>query len=215
MDSNSARTVEDAALIRRAQKGERPAFDQLVCRYDQNVLRLARSLARTEQDAWDIYQETFIKVYRSLSRFRFECSFYTWVYRIATNAGLDYLRRQGTRREVLAGGADDQGEGVALMPEVSDPAPRSNPEQLLLSGEVAARIEMALRRLSPRERMVFEMKHFQGLKLKTIGEILETTEETAKNALFRATQKLRFALTDLTRREPAPKRAVWSPGGEA
>ncbi|MGH9540954.1 MAG: RNA polymerase sigma factor [Terriglobales bacterium] len=215
MESRTAANSDDDALIRAAQKGDRSAFDDLVCRHDQNVLRLARGLARTEQDAWDIYQETFIKAYRSLSRFRFECSFYTWVYRIATNTGLDYLRRQATRREVAAVALDNDGEPAEWLSAVPDAAPAANPERLLLGGEVGTRIEMALRRLSPRERMVFEMKHYQGLRLRTIGEILETTEETVKNALFRATQKLRNSLGDLVRSGPAVKRSGWHASGQA
>lgn len=190
---------DDATLIRSAQAGDRSAFEELVSRYDKNVLRLARGLVRSESDAWDIYQETFLKAYRSLASFRFECSFYTWIYRIATNAGLDYLRRQGARKEVAAVADDGDGEAVDWLPEVPDVAPAADPERMALNGEVKARITLALRRLTPRERMVFEMKHYQGMRLRTIGEILETTEETAKNALFRATQKLRFALADLTR----------------
>lgn len=190
---------DDATLIRSAQAGDRSAFEELVSRYDKNVLRLARGLVRSESDAWDIYQETFLKAYRSLASFRFECSFYTWIYRIATNAGLDYLRRQGARKEVAAVTDDGDGEAVDWLPEVPDVAPAADPERMALNGEVKARIALALRRLTPRERMVFEMKHYQGMRLRTIGEILETTEETAKNALFRATQKLRFALADLTR----------------
>lgn len=192
-------TRDDATLIRSAQAGDRSAFEELVSRYDKNVLRLARGLVRSESDAWDIYQETFLKAYRSLASFRFECSFYTWIYRIATNAGLDYLRRQGARKEVAAVADDGDGEAVDWLPEVPDVAPVADPERMALNGEVKARIALALRRLTPRERMVFEMKHYQGMRLRTIGEILETTEETAKNALFRATQKLRFALADLTR----------------
>ena len=193
----------DTALIRAAQAGDRAAFEELVSLYDQHVLRLARNIVRVEEDAWDVYQETFVKVYRSIMRFRFECSFYTWVYRIATNTCLDYLRRQGIRKEVSNVVVDEEGHEQDLLDRIADRKPVSNPEQLLLSGEIKRRIELAMRRLTPRERLVFELKHYQGLKLRTIGEILETTEETAKNSLFRGTQKLRAALLDLARHLPA------------
>jgi RNA polymerase sigma-70 factor (ECF subfamily) len=213
--ADSRREV-DAALIRAAQSGDRDAFELVVSHYDQAIHRLARSIVRSEADAWDVYQETFIKVYRSLGRFRFECSFYTWVYRIAVNSCLDYLRRQTARRETQATFADAAGEMQDLTEQIADATPVANPEQLLLSRELQRRIDLALRRLTPRERIVFELKHYHGLKLRTIGEILDTTEETAKNSLFRGTQKLRTALADLIRREPgAPVQRAHAASGES
>lgn len=186
------------ALIRAAQAGDRLAFEELVSHFDRPVLRLVRSVVRSADDAEDLYQETFLKAYRALPRFRFECSFYTWIYRIATNACLDYLRRQATHRpvEAILPGSDGEGEPAGEL--VPDLHPMANPEQLLLSREVEHRIGAALQQLNPRERMVFELKHYQGLRLATIGAILDTSEATARNALFRATQKLRVALADLT-----------------
>ena len=86
--------LEDAALIARAQAGERAAFDVLVHRYDRDVLRLVLRVVHNPEEARDIYQEAFLKIYRNLHRFRLESSFYTWIYRIATNACLDHLRRR-------------------------------------------------------------------------------------------------------------------------
>ena len=86
-------------LIREAQAGSRAAFDALVRQYEQQVLRLALHLTGSEHDAEDIYQEAFLKAYRYIGNFRFECSFYTWIYRIVTNLCLDQLRRRKTRRE--------------------------------------------------------------------------------------------------------------------
>lgn len=200
------------ALIRAAQAGDRAAFEALVCQFDRALLQLSRRLAATEQDAQEIYQETFLKAYRSLHRFRFECAFSTWLYRIAANTNLDHLRRRAVRKEVSTAGSGAEGESP--LPEAPDPAPGANPEQLLLSGEIGARLELAIARLNPRERLVFELKHYEGLKLKTIGEILETSEETAKNSLFRATRKLRRALADL-HAAPLASRAALAPPAAA
>src|SRR5258708_18526469 len=87
------------SLIRAAQAGDQDAFEQLVRTYDQSVLRLAMNLLRSPEDARDVYQETFLRVYRNLHHFRFDCSFHTWLYRIATNLCLDQLRRRKVRRE--------------------------------------------------------------------------------------------------------------------
>jgi RNA polymerase sigma-70 factor (ECF subfamily) len=194
MVSQALGRVNDSDLIRAAQRGDRAAFEVLVRQYDQAVLRLALHLTGSDSDAQDIYQEAFLKAYRHIGSFRFECSFYTWIYRIVTNLCLDHLRKRQTRREDSHVVTDSEGQEVDLLDRVSDDRAGANPERDLMRRELGAKIGQALTRLTPRERMVFELKHYQGLRLRTIGEMLNTTEETAKNTLFRATQKLRSAL---------------------
>jgi RNA polymerase sigma-70 factor, ECF subfamily len=199
--TNEAKSAQDRAsemeLIRQAQAGSRVAFDALVHRYEQQVLRLALHLTGSEHDAEDIFQEAFLKAYRYLGNFRFECSFYTWIYRIVTNLCLDQMRRRKTRREDHAVFLDRSGEEIDLLATVSDDRSFSNPARELERKLLGQKIKNALGKLTPRERMVFELKHYQGLRLRTIGEILNTTEETAKNTLFRATKKLRAQLADM------------------
>src|SRR5277367_4083040 len=115
LDARAQQRVEDDELIREAQKGQRAAFDALVRRYDQSVLRLALHMLGNEQDAQDVHQEAFIKAYRHLGNFRFECSFYTWLYRIVTNLCLDQLRRRKSRREDPATVLDASGDEMDLM----------------------------------------------------------------------------------------------------
>ena len=184
-------------LIREAQAGSRAAFDALVRQYEHQVLRLALHLTGSEHDAEDIYQEAFLKAYRYIGNFRFECSFYTWIYRIVTNLCLDQLRRRKTRREDHAVVVDRTGDEIDLLASVSDDRSFSNPARELDRKLLGEKIQAALGKLTPRERMVFELKHYQGLRLRTIGEMLSTTEETAKNTLFRATKKLRLQLAEL------------------
>jgi RNA polymerase sigma-70 factor (ECF subfamily) len=184
-------------LIREAQAGSRVAFDTLVRQYEHQVLRLALHLTGSEHDAEDIYQEAFLKAYRYIGNFRFECSFYTWIYRIVTNLCLDQLRRRKTRREDHAVVVDRAGDEIDILASVSDNRSFSNPARELDRKMLGAKIQTALGKLTPRERMVFELKHYQGLRLRTIGEMLNTTEETAKNTLFRATKKLRAQLAEL------------------
>ncbi len=195
MYAESSARLQDAELIREAQKGSREAFDALVRQYDQAVLRLALHLTGSEQDAQDIHQEAFLKAYRHIGSFRFECSFYTWIYRIVTNLCLDLLRRRKTRREDPAVIVDATGEERDTMINVSDDRAMANPGRELDRKILAEKIQTALATLTPRERTVFELKHYQGLRLRTIGEMLNTTEETAKNTLFRATRKLRTQLS--------------------
>ncbi len=197
MASGGIRRVDDTVLIREAQAGNRSAFEELVRQYDQAVLRLALHLTRSESDAQDIYQDAFLKAYRSVGKFRFECSFYTWLYRIVTNLCLDHLRKKQVRKEDAPVATDPEGEEYSVIDQVADERAHSNPEHDLMRRELGTHINAALGKLTGRERMVFELKHYQGLKLRTIGEMLNTTEETAKNTLFRATQKLRASLAEM------------------
>ena len=146
------------SLIRAAQNGDHGAFEQLVRTYDQSVLRLAMNLLRSPEDARDVYQEAFLRVYRNLHTFRFDCSFHTWLYRIVTNICLDHLRKRKVRKEDSA--VVETAEGpVDRMDSFEEEAARANPER-------------------------------------NIGEMLGTTEDAAKNCLFRATQKMRSELGD-------------------
>jgi len=187
--------ADERVLVRRAQAGDRSAFDALIRLYDQNVLRLALQVVGSPEEARDLYQEAFLKVYRSLRQFRLEARFSTWLYRVVMNVCLDYLRRKNTRKEVAVPEPEDgQPEYFQTVP---DDRPTLDPERATHSREIALRIQEALNQLNPRERMVFELKHYQGLKLRTIGEMCRTSEQTVKNCLFRATQKLRVELGDL------------------
>jgi RNA polymerase sigma-70 factor (ECF subfamily) len=194
--------VDDRLLIERAQAGDRSAFEMLVQRYDRQVLRLALNVLGSAEDAQDVYQEAFLKIYRNLHRFRFECTFFTWAYRIVTNICLDHLRRRRTHPEDQAPVPEtdrcEQHPGTDFFDrQQSTGSAQSDPEHHLLGIEIGSKIESALEALSPRERMVFEMKHYQGMKLRAIGEALGTTEDTVKNSLFRATRKLRTQLAGL------------------
>lgn len=187
--------VDETALIRAAQAGDQDAFAQLVRVYDQSVLRLALNLLRSPEDARDVYQEAFLRVYRNLHNFRFDCSFHTWLYRIVTNLCLDQMRKRKVRKEEPTVIATPDGP-VDRADTVAEQRADTDPERRLLSGQLRRRVKQVLGGLTPRERMVFELRHYQGLRLRQIGEILGTSEEAAKNCLFRANQKMRSALGD-------------------
>ena len=195
-ETRSAR-VDDTLLIREAQQGNTAAFEELVQQYDRAVLRLALHLTGSQEDAQDIYQEAFLRAYTNLPRFRFECSFYTWIYRIVTNLCLDHLRKKNSRGREVTTIVSRDGEEEEALNRVSDHRPGASPERSLVGRELRRCILNALARLSPRERTVFELKHYQGLKLRTVAGILNTTEGTIKNTLFRATHKLRNQLTEV------------------
>jgi len=183
------------SLIRAAQRGDQDAFEQLVRAYDQSVLRLAMNLLRSPEDARDVYQEAFLRVYKNLDSFRFDCSFHTWLYRIVTNICLDQLRKRKVRKEESPVVETADGP-LDRMDAFEEEAAESDPERSMWNRQLKNKIENALLDLTPRERMVFELRHYQGLRLRNIGEMLGTTEEAAKNCLFRATQKMRSVLGD-------------------
>jgi RNA polymerase sigma-70 factor, ECF subfamily len=192
-------SIHDCFLVREAQGGNHAAFAQLVHAHDEAVLKLALRITGSQSDAQDIYQEAFLKVYKKLDCFRFECSFSTWIYRIVTNVCLDHLRKNRKLRESSAVKVNADGEEFDLLNQILDHRTAHNPEQQLMRHELSARILSALERLTPRERMVFELKHFQGMKLRAVSEILHISESSVKTSLMRATQKLRLQLARYTK----------------
>src|SRR5215472_10745103 len=186
--------MENTALIRAAQQGDAEAFEQLVYQYDRAVLRVAIHLTGSAEDGQDIYQEAFLRAFLKLPSFRFECSFYTWIYRIVTNLCLDHLRKQRLRRQYSATLSSPDRQEYDLLNQVPDERAVASPERSFAVQVHREHIVRALEKLSPRERTVFELKHYHGMQLKTVAGILNTTEGTVRNTLFRATHKLRAQL---------------------
>ena len=187
--------TDEKTLIHEAQRGDPEAFEQLVRSYDQQVLRMAFNLLHSQEDARDVYQEVFLRVFRNLPKFRFDCAFSTWLYRIVANLCLDQIRKRKVRKESSSAVETASGE-VDRLQFVPERRADVDPQRQLMSTEVINRVNEVLDQLTPRERIVFEMRHFQGMRLRAIGESLGVTEEAAKNCLFRATQKMRAALGD-------------------
>lgn len=184
---------DEAGLIRAAQEGDHDAFERLVREYDQSVLRIALNILRSPEDARDVYQEAFLKVHRNLGSFRWDCSFHTWLYRIVTNICLDKLRRKKVRKEEST--VVETPDGVVdRVTQLKAEGAFADPERRLRNDEISKGIARALEALTPRERTVFELRHYEGLRLRAIGDMIGTTEEAAKNCLFRATQKMRMSL---------------------
>src|SRR5947199_4697311 len=146
--------IDDSLLIREAQRGNRAAFEELVRHYDQAVLRLAMHLTGSDTEAQDIYQEAFLKAYKNVGNFRFECSFYTWIYRIVTNLCLDHLRKKQVRKEDAPVVQDHDGGELNLLEQYAEDRAQFHPEDDLLRRELGTKITGALDKLTPRERMV-------------------------------------------------------------
>ncbi len=195
---NPRDSTAEVQLITAAKHGDQQAFEHLVRLYDRTVLRIALQILRSPEDASDAYQETFLKVYRKLDSFKYQCRFNTWLHRVATNVCLDMLRRKKARKEVPSTYADNF-ENPVQSPflNAADNKPTSSPERVSSSREISNRIELAINTLSDKERMVFTLRHYEGMRLRAIGEACSMSEKAAKNCLFRATRKLRKELQDV------------------
>src|SRR5262249_30001463 len=176
-DTDFAR-MDNTQLIRAAQQGDAAAFEQLVYQYDRAVLRVAVHLTGSTEDGQDIYQEAFLRAYLKLPRFRFECSFYTWIYRIVTNLCLDHLRRKTLRHRYSTTLSSSDGQEHDMAYDVPDDRVIASPDRSFGAQVHREHITRALDKLTPRERTVFELKHYQGMQLKTVAGILNTTEGT-------------------------------------
>jgi RNA polymerase sigma-70 factor, ECF subfamily len=179
---------QEIEQISRARDGDQTAFASLVERHDALVMSLVRSILGPGFDAEEVYQEIFLKVYRSLASFRFESDFSTWIHRIAVNAAL--TRRRSLQRRRQKEQVMDSEDFFEMTPS----GPWDNPENQHLRREILEKIESALQNIPPRQRSVFVMKHDQGMKLKEIARTLGIGEGTAKAYLFRAVENLRRVL---------------------
>jgi RNA polymerase sigma-70 factor, ECF subfamily len=188
-------TNDEQHLIEQAQAGDRQAFEKLIFEYDRDILGLTLHILGNREEAKDAYQETFLKAFCSINQFRRQSSFYAWIFGIATNVCLDRLRQRSKLRQEVSIDSAPRGCRVDSKEYLRAPSCQSNTERALSAVRVRERISRALTKLSTKERLVFELKHYQGLRLKQIGEMIGTTENTMRDCLYRAIRKLRAELT--------------------
>ncbi len=170
----------DQALVERAQKGDKRAFELLVIKYQRKLGRLLSRMVRDAAEVEDITQETFIKAYRALPGFRGESAFYTWLYRIAVHLCLHHRKRSGRVGP------------VAELPDT--PAPGPQPLYDLLEAEQRQAVALAIAALPPQQRAALTLRVHHNLSYKEIGEILQCSAGAARANVFHAIQKLRVQL---------------------
>jgi RNA polymerase sigma-70 factor (ECF subfamily) len=191
MEKSSLVKLGDEELVARAQKGDRPAFEELMERHKQKAYRIAFDFARDREEAKDLSQDAFLKAYTNIRNFDGRSGFYTWFYRILVNVCLDYKRRR--KRTV----AEEFNEGVESQVERSHPAAHStSPDQEVLAGQISRKIGAALNALPPKQRMAFVLRNNQGLSIREIAEMMQTAEGTVKVHLHRAVTALRQNLAE-------------------
>lgn len=187
-----AREVEserDRELILRAQRGDRPAFAELVERHQRRAFSIALGLVRDEQDASEIVQEAFLRVYRGLDGFNGAASFFTWLYRIVKNLSIDLMRRPAWQRELADELAGEQADALFLA-RLAD----TDPEDALRRRELAAVVGRAIDALPPYHRAVILMREVEGMSYEEMAVAAGVSKGTIMSRLFHARKKLQRAL---------------------
>ena len=187
--------VSELDLVKRCQEGDAEAFDELVVRYRTRVFGMIYNMVHSEQDAWDLAQDSFLKAWKSITRFRGQSSFYTWIYRIVMNVTIDWLRK----KQVKAGGAEfDDSIQLKEVDPASKTMPKADPlpSETLEQREIRAEIDKAIAQLSPEHRAVILMKEIDGMQYHEIAETLGCSIGTVMSRLFYARKKLQNLLRD-------------------
>lgn len=193
-------SLKDEELVARAQENDQGAMEEIVSRYQQKAYAIAYQMCSGDrEEAQDLTQEAFLKVFRNIKGFRGDSSFYTWFYRIVVNTCLDGRRRRRRRERILSlwrPGQREEEPSREVFEEQPDTGQDSNPMAVLSGKELTREIRKALMSLPERQRVIFQLKVFQGMSIREIALVMGSAEGTVKSHLFRATHSLRTALKD-------------------
>lgn len=178
----------DQDVVERVRGGDQDAFRLLVERHSRGIYRAAFRITGNAADADDVVQETFLRAYRAIERFDARATFTTWLHRIAINCALDLIDAR-KRRD---GRVNDDEDLAAIA------SPAASPDRVVHGIEMQRAVATAMERLSGNERTAFVLRHFEGMPLEEIGQVLGTQLNATKNTVFRAVKKLREQLQPYT-----------------
>jgi RNA polymerase sigma-70 factor (ECF subfamily) len=179
-------------LIERVCSGDIYAFQEIVERYKKKIYYIAFDIVGDFHEAEDISQEVFIKMYRALNRFRKDAKMSSWLYQIAVNTSIDSLRRKKAKPRINVEDIEQVGVKEQALRSVN---PEADPERRAVATLMQDHIDLALDKITPQERAVFVMRHYNEFKIREIAEVLEVSSGTVKSLLFRALKKLRKELS--------------------
>lgn len=183
----------DDVLVEQARNRDVDAYDTLVARYQGKIYSLLYNMTSNREDAEDLVQDVFVKAYRSLGKFQGKSSFYTWVYRIAVNRAINFLKKRNRRRAMSF---DDVDVGVERDPSYVELTSRESPVRDTSIGELQERLNEALAKLSLKHRMVVILHDIQGIPHDEIGRMLGCSPGTVRSRLFYARRRLQKELSD-------------------
>jgi RNA polymerase sigma factor (sigma-70 family) len=190
--------VPDTELVRLSQQGDVRAFDELMQRYHSRIYALLYNMTSNREDAEDLIQEVFLKAYKALPKFKGQSSFYTWVYRIAVNRAINYVKKR-KRRQALS--LDDIDLGLERDEFLVEMSSRSTPFRDAKLTELQQKLNEALQTLSEKHRAVVIMHDIEGIQHNEIGEIIGCSAGTVRSRLFYARKQLQAQLSDLMKHE--------------
>ena len=183
--------MSEEQLIRRAQQGDNGAFEELLLLHQKKVYNLCLRMSANPDDALDLSQEAFLRVWRSLGQYQFEASFSTWLFRLTSNICIDFLRRKKRRQETsLTESYDDSDEGA----ELAVPDAQPGPEQQAMTNETKIELARAMEQLSPEHREILQLRVIEDLQYEQIADILGVRVGTVKSRLARARLSFRKIL---------------------
>jgi RNA polymerase sigma-70 factor (ECF subfamily) len=185
--------VEDLQLVQSSQKGDAGAYDELIRRYQERIYATIYHMTSNHEDANDLAQETFIKGFQAIKSFKGDSSFYTWVYRIAVNKTINFLKQRKNRTHMSLNDLDFNAENDPdLVALISDRTPRRD----IGLSELQEKLNEAMQKLSPVHRLVVTLHDVQGLSHEEIGKIIDCNIGTVRSRLFYARQQLQAYLSD-------------------
>ncbi len=186
--------LSDAELVERGRAGDRDALRMLAERYHRRILGVVVGMVRNPDDALEVVQETFVRVFRNLDGFKGDSSFYTWLYRIAVNLAIDLQRREGKRSNVEFDETLPPADAGALS---AGPASGEDPFETVRNRELGNKIFRAIEGLTPDHRAVILLREIEGLSYEEISDALDCSLGTVMSRLHYARKKLQSKLKEL------------------
>jgi len=189
--------MDEQELIRRTQEGDHQAFAALMRIYERRVMSLVRSFIRNPDDAADVFQEIFVRVYLGIKRFRLESSFYTWLYRIAVNRCMTWYDQRGRREKRHVSPLESAEEDEEWLERtIHIHGLREDQDDEERKAKLLRKIWGCVETLSPKQRLIFRLRYQHGLQVKEIAEIFDMPDGTVKILAFRAVRHIRDKLKD-------------------
>ncbi len=184
---------DDESLVARTRRGEQGAFDVLVQRYKERLYATVYHMTANHEDANDLVQDSLIKAYKSIHSFKGQSSFYTWVYRIAVNRTINFIKRRKTRNHYSL---DDVDSNIQSDPDFVELMSHVTPRREVGLGELQEKLNEALQKLSETHRAVVTMHDVQGMTHADIAKVMKCSEGTVRSRLFYARQQLQGILSE-------------------